>query len=55
MKSFTILKCNLLQAKIGDPPTKKGSKDGPVLSLATKYWCRAAYHQNVEAVFFSVK
>ena len=56
MKSLNILNCSLLQANIlVFSPQKHGGKDGPVLSLVTKYCYRGTYHLNVEAISFAIR
>ena len=39
--------------QIGDPLQKKGGKERPVLSFATKYYSPTTYCLNFEAIFFA--
>ena len=52
MKFLKIFYGGLFQAKkLVMIYKNRGSKDGPVLAFARKYWCRATYQLNAGEIF----
>ena len=56
MKTLQILICSLLQPKhlVIFQEKRRGGKNSPFLSFATKYRCPATYDLNIEAFFFAI-